>query len=202
MHWARDFRGYTPRMPRSLLLVAAFCLSCGGSSSKPEESDARAANFCDDDTPCSTVERPFCDLLGEYPASEGTPNSCIPDPATAECVESEDCLDPAKAHCSSSGMCVACLNFSHCNAQNPVCSLTEQRCTSCRQGSEGDNVCGAIDPLQPFCGGTGSCVECLNQGHCEIITAPICSDMGACRGCLTDGECAPQTCNTTSGACE
>jgi alpha-tubulin suppressor-like RCC1 family protein len=36
--------------------------------------------FCDSDTPCTDPERPFCDLNGEYPASDGIKRTCIPDP--------------------------------------------------------------------------------------------------------------------------
>jgi alpha-tubulin suppressor-like RCC1 family protein len=36
--------------------------------------------YCDSDTPCTDSERPFCDLNGEYPASEGIKHTCIADP--------------------------------------------------------------------------------------------------------------------------
>jgi hypothetical protein len=38
--------------------------------------------YCDDTTPClEAASRPFCDVNGEYPASEGVKNTCIPDPS-------------------------------------------------------------------------------------------------------------------------
>jgi hypothetical protein len=40
--------------------------------------------FCDVGTPCTDPDRPFCDLLGEYPASEGVAKTCIPMPADAD----------------------------------------------------------------------------------------------------------------------
>jgi len=36
--------------------------------------------FCDEETPCTDPDRPFCDLDGSTPASEGTSNSCVPAP--------------------------------------------------------------------------------------------------------------------------
>jgi uncharacterized delta-60 repeat protein len=36
--------------------------------------------YCDVDRPCEDPERPFCDLNGEYPASEGIKKTCIPEP--------------------------------------------------------------------------------------------------------------------------
>jgi hypothetical protein len=40
--------------------------------------------FCDEQTPCTDPDRPFCDLLGEYPASEGIGKTCIPTPDGAD----------------------------------------------------------------------------------------------------------------------
>jgi hypothetical protein len=38
--------------------------------------------YCDEDTPCEDryPDRPFCDLSGEFPASEGIGRTCIPNP--------------------------------------------------------------------------------------------------------------------------
>jgi alpha-tubulin suppressor-like RCC1 family protein len=36
--------------------------------------------YCDETTPCTDPERPFCDLNGEYPDSDGIKRTCIPDP--------------------------------------------------------------------------------------------------------------------------
>lgn len=40
--------------------------------------------FCDEDTPCSDPARPFCDLKGEYAASDGVARTCIPSPFDAD----------------------------------------------------------------------------------------------------------------------
>ena len=36
--------------------------------------------YCDEDTPCTDPDRPYCDLTGEYPASDGHGRTCIADP--------------------------------------------------------------------------------------------------------------------------
>jgi hypothetical protein len=36
--------------------------------------------YCDENTPCTDPARPFCDLEGQYAASEGIKRTCIPDP--------------------------------------------------------------------------------------------------------------------------
>jgi hypothetical protein len=36
--------------------------------------------YCDESQPCTDPARSFCDLQGEYPASEGIRHTCIPDP--------------------------------------------------------------------------------------------------------------------------
>jgi alpha-tubulin suppressor-like RCC1 family protein len=40
--------------------------------------------FCDENNPCPDPDRPFCDLRGEYPASEGVAKTCIPEPPDLE----------------------------------------------------------------------------------------------------------------------
>src|SRR6266545_5479315 len=37
--------------------------------------------FCDETHHCADPARPFCDLRGEYAASEGIARTCIPDPS-------------------------------------------------------------------------------------------------------------------------
>jgi alpha-tubulin suppressor-like RCC1 family protein len=36
--------------------------------------------YCDQDKPCTDPDRPFCDLNGDYPDSEGVAHTCIPEP--------------------------------------------------------------------------------------------------------------------------
>lgn len=39
--------------------------------------------YCDDARGCKDPDRPFCDLAGEYPASDGVARTCIPSPFDA-----------------------------------------------------------------------------------------------------------------------
>ena len=39
--------------------------------------------YCDDQRSCKDPDRPFCDLAGEYPASDGVARTCIPSPFDA-----------------------------------------------------------------------------------------------------------------------
>jgi hypothetical protein len=39
--------------------------------------------FCSEEKPCEDPERPYCDLTGEFPASEGVGRTCIPSPFDA-----------------------------------------------------------------------------------------------------------------------
>jgi dipeptidyl aminopeptidase/acylaminoacyl peptidase len=39
--------------------------------------------YCDDERGCKDPNRPFCDLAGEYPASDGVARTCIPSPFDA-----------------------------------------------------------------------------------------------------------------------
>jgi hypothetical protein len=41
--------------------------------------------FCSEEKPCTDPERPFCDLLGEWEASEGVGRTCIPCPLPEGC---------------------------------------------------------------------------------------------------------------------
>jgi len=41
------------------------------------------SRYCDESTPCTDAERPYCDLEGEFPASEGIKRTCIPSPFDA-----------------------------------------------------------------------------------------------------------------------
>ena len=53
-------------------------LVCSSGCTKPNP------NYCDNTRPCTDPERPYCDTLGQYPASDGINNVCIPDPFAAD----------------------------------------------------------------------------------------------------------------------
>lgn len=188
-----------PLIALAILLVAGS--GCGDAGGKQE--DARAGQYCDALTPCTEPGEPYCDIAGQYPASNGEPNTCIADPQQQRCSPSEPCPTDQEPHCTNSGQCVACLNFSHCTAETPVCSLTTHTCGDCRTGEEGNQICEAIDPLRPFCSEGGGCVECLDNAACQIVSAPICDLVEfRCRGCVDPSECASGMCDLVSGTCQ
>jgi alpha-tubulin suppressor-like RCC1 family protein len=50
--------------------------------------------YCDAKTKCTDPDRPFCDLAGDYPASDGVARTCIPDPNTQADAGSGGAGDP------------------------------------------------------------------------------------------------------------
>jgi Regulator of chromosome condensation (RCC1) repeat len=60
-------------MRRALLLVWMVLPAC----------KVYDALYCDEERPCDDPERPFCDIEGQYPASEGIGRTCIPTPTDA-----------------------------------------------------------------------------------------------------------------------
>lgn len=67
------------------LLLASFFLATTAGIANTACTHA-ADYYCDENTPCADryPDRPFCDLTGEYPASEGIGKTCIPDPFGAD----------------------------------------------------------------------------------------------------------------------
>jgi alpha-tubulin suppressor-like RCC1 family protein len=59
--------------PYSVLVVAVACSLFACKAYDPL--------YCDANKPCTDPARPFCDLNGDYPDSEGVARTCIPEPA-------------------------------------------------------------------------------------------------------------------------
>ncbi len=57
---------------RPIHLALALALAAGCTTYDPL--------YCDESNECTDPDRPFCDLAGEYPASNGVARTCIPDP--------------------------------------------------------------------------------------------------------------------------
>jgi hypothetical protein len=125
--------------------------------------------FCDADKPCTDPERPFCDINGEYPASEGIKYTCIPTPEGPDAgPEDPSCTpdeflrcdgDGAAAHCNGDGsgeVIVAC---------DDVCSDTLGGC--------------ACDPGVAACE-ANQLRQCNAEGMLSVSTCAL--------GCAADGE--------------
>lgn len=185
--------------------------------------------YCDENTPCDWPghpERSFCDLLGEYPESEGIRQTCIEPPeipcessdvcvvatmpvcnTTGECVAcTEDaagdaaCLDKdAASPVCVGGACVGCRESASCGAAAPICDDSTQECRACTDNSAGDAECTAKDGGTPRCV-SGGCVECVMSADCMVATAPICETAtNTCRGCVAHAECSSEVCGADGG---
>jgi hypothetical protein len=122
-------------MPSRSLRLALACVVFSACS-KPDPL------YCDENTPCTDEARPFCDLAGEYPASDGIKRTCIPDPfpdadagpdtfcVANEFVECSDldtavyCNDAGSEHISldCGGPCDAAQDGCQCEANLSTCA--------------------------------------------------------------------------------
>lgn len=64
---------------KSMVLVGCVSVTCLALSGCGR---VQAVTECDADRACTDPARPFCDLEGTYPASEGEAGACIPTPTT------------------------------------------------------------------------------------------------------------------------
>jgi hypothetical protein len=86
-------------MTRNALALLLFLASC-----KVDD-----PLYCDLDRPCTDPERPFCDLGGDHPASDGIARTCIADPSSAtigDAAPGADATPPPP--CSSPGEALEC----------------------------------------------------------------------------------------------
>jgi hypothetical protein len=134
--------------------------------------------YCNLNKPCSDPERPFCDLNGEYEASEGIARTCIPDPGTDEDAGTEDsgtgspdaglCAPGEFIQCTDVNIAVYCNE----NGSELVTLECDSECDPDNQGC--------------FCGPeTSSCsnnqtIHCRGDGSVEEIeSCPLgCNDTG------------------------
>lgn len=144
--------------------------------------------------PCTDPARPFCDDQGEFAASDGIRNTCIPDPNPSECESAEECTDPARPLCED-GRCVACAGPADCGADAPVCDEAGE-CVGCSGPADCAGRAGSA-----VCASDGSCVGCVDPSDCDA-EAPICDqDSRTCRACAAHDECASGACDLVAGAC-
>lgn len=168
-----------------LVLLAALSLVACKSSN---------GDFCDAEHPCTDPARPYCDLDGTYPASEGVAKTCIADPnGGGACDGDEDCTDPAFPACEAE-VCHECHDAAQCTASAPVCDAGFT-CAGCTAPAD----CAAYADT-PICGASGACVECAEDTTCSGTT-PVCNAAGSCEACTADAQCDSGICDETTGAC-
>ncbi len=171
--------------------------------------------YCDESTPCTNLNRPFCDLTGEYPASEGIGRTCIPDPRPADAsvpdgrvsVADASVADASVADASVADASVADASAPDASAAdgsppdagstttcNPVtntgCDPTE-KCTMLTDPSSGLTMTGCAPNGTVDLGGT--CTQVAGQSYDDCKAKSLCSG-GTCREIC---DSATNSCNAT-----
>ncbi|MCC6993223.1 MAG: hypothetical protein IT370_01210 [Deltaproteobacteria bacterium] len=145
------------------------------------------ALFCDTDNPCTDPARPFCDVDGVFPASEGHGKTCIATPGVADGgVDAGPELDAGPDAMIDAQMIDAAMCGGNvCLGNTPVCNMQTGLCRACGLLP---TDCGA----GTVCAPSGACVECTMTSQCTTAKAkPVCeTSTSMCRGCATPGECA------------
>lgn len=182
--------------------------------------------FCDENTPCEDPELPFCDLTGEFPASEGIGRTCIPDPFAGDaglpCESgltncSGTCLDTKidRDNCGGCGPTFACAVTEGCVDSRcaPLCGNDVQddgeECDDGASNSDAVPDACRTNCLNPFCGDgtTDSGEECdvandNNGDDCigEDCVFNTCGD-GFLHGGVEECDSGPGNSDTLPDAC-
>ena len=141
--------------------------------------------YCDQNTPCMSAVRNYCDLDGTL---GGVPNRCI------------DSGDGGR-----DGSVDAGCTLSSCAAATPICELAAGMCRACSTDTE----CKARGGTTPRCGagagiaGTGvEGASATASTDCTAASKPVCNaTTGLCRGCQQDSECPSAICDEPTGTC-
>ena len=142
--------------------------------------------FCDEATPCTAPEPPFCDINGVY---NPTNHTCIDTPAGV-CSSDTDCTDSATPICGET------------MRQDAVGeSFSVSECRACSDGATGDAECATKDAALPLCA-SDSCVDCRESMDCMNPDLPVCDTAAnTCVGCTQGSDCASDVCELDSGEC-
>jgi hypothetical protein len=118
--------------------------------------------YCDEKEECKDPDRPFCDLQGEHPASEGVARTCIPDPfkendGGPQTPDAGVCSPQEFLECSDENTAV------YCNDQG-----TSYAIVACESGCNPDQGGCYCEP------GTSSCaanqtIHCSDEGQVKEI---------------------------------
>ena len=142
--------------------------------------------YCDGPDGCTDPARPYCDLAGEHPASEGIARTCIPDPFAGDAGpggdggdddggdgDSDDggfsCEPGSFLECSDGDTAVYCDDQGTATVSvecGSECNAAEQTCT--------------CEPETRICSGE-QLIQCSAAGKVEdIVTCPLgCEEIGA-----------------------
>jgi parallel beta-helix repeat protein len=151
--------------------------------------------YCERNSDCADVSgRPFCDVDGTYPGSDGISHTCIADPGGA-CTSDDECTDPALPACSNNA-CRECSATHACGADVPVCDVAESTCAGCTAETD----CAAFAD-RPHCSPTdGACVGCTSDADCAAGQACL-ESTRTCGACTTDADCESGLCDEANRTC-
>jgi hypothetical protein len=128
--------------------------------------------FCDENTPCTDPARPFCDLEGVFPASEGRGKTCIADP-TGDAgpqepgVDASFCTPGAFVQCSDGDTAL------YCNEAGS--ELVSLDCDAGCSAAEGGCFC---EPNSSICR-NDTTLSCDASGQARVRDCALgCNDTG------------------------
>jgi hypothetical protein len=152
--------------------------------------------YCERSADCADVAgRPFCDVDGTYPGSEGISRTCIADPG-GSCTLDVECTDPALPACSN-GACRECSPTRACGPDQPVCDVAESTCAGCTSASD----CAAFAD-RPTCSlEDGACVGCTSDLDCAATGQACLDSTRTCGACTADADCESGLCDEDLGTC-
>jgi hypothetical protein len=152
--------------------------------------------YCERSADCADVAgRPFCDVDGTYPGSEGISRTCIADPG-GSCTLDVECTDPGLPACSN-GACRECSPTRACGPDQPVCDVAESTCAGCTSASD----CAAFAD-RPTCSlEDGACVGCTSDLDCAATGQACLDSTRTCGACTADADCESGLCDRAGGTC-
>jgi hypothetical protein len=151
---------------------------------------------CDSSAECTLENEPICDLVAADPSCRG-------------CETDDECKakDSGTPICRANGVCVdemapECVNSDGCNdkPETPICDTSMGMCVRCNDVNDPDACSDVGGGNVLYCATTGdnagSCVQCLDDTHCNA-DKPVCDPAtNTCVGCTEHSQCAEH-----SGAC-
>jgi len=143
---------------------------------------------CLQDSHCTSSSAPYC--VGN------TCQNC--NVGGSVCSDRFSTTSPKKLACKgSTGTCVECTTDSHCTGASRYCVGNV-----CKKCSDDGTICSgrfsSTTPKKLAClGGTGVCVECVNDSYCTSPSAPYCV-ANTCQGCTVGGSVCSSRFSTSS----
>lgn len=134
--------------------------------------------YCDKNTPCTDPARPFCDVDGTYPASDGIGNTCISDPTGPDAGPGDENTPDAGAACQASTSVCADDETTVCGADGHVAEV--KHCAlGCNDTGE---RCVDVDPSNDL----GGYLDMTDTAPDVALSAGAVIDTDA--GTITDGD--------------